>query len=160
MAEHLQLVDYTDKKQATDLVFLLNNYACDPMGGNTPLSDNVKQHLAVTLSTLPHAFSFIYYIDEQPAGLCNSFYGFSTFACKPLINIHDLAVHANFRGQGIARKLLQGVADKGRAEGCCKVTLEVLSNNIVAKTAYENFGFALYQLDDATGSAQFMELKL
>jgi hypothetical protein len=31
-------------------------------------------------------------LDEQPAGLLNAFQTVSTFAARPLINIHDLAV--------------------------------------------------------------------
>ena len=44
-----------------------------------------------------------------------------------------------------------------RERGCCKVTLEVLSNNEKAKKAYTRFGFEPYVLDPAAGPAQFWQ---
>ena len=44
-----------------------------------------------------------------------------------------------------------------RAIGCCKLTLEVLSGNMVATRAYLRFGFAQYALDPAVGHAMFMQ---
>ncbi len=44
--------------------------------------------------------------------------------------------------------------------GCCKLTLEVLENNHIAKSAYQNFGFQGYQLLPEQGHALFMEKKL
>lgn len=103
MQTKIEIVDYNNPAHAQDLVFLLNCYAEDPMGGNEPLNDFTKENLASTLANVPHAFSLILYADNQPAGLANCILGFSTFACKPLVNIHDLAVHADFRGQGFGK---------------------------------------------------------
>jgi len=41
--------------------------------------------------------------------------------------------------------------------GCCKLTLEVLTGNLVALRSYERFGFAPYALDPAAGQASFMQ---
>ncbi|MCC2606595.1 GNAT family N-acetyltransferase [Planctobacterium marinum] len=160
MTFNLIEVDYNNPHQASDLVAMLNHYAQDPMGGGEPLSEFVQQNLAKSLAQTPGAFSFIIYIEGKPAAMCNCFTGFSTFACKPLINIHDFVVHSDFRGQGLSKHLLSAVAEKAKKDGCCKVTLEVLSNNKAAIQAYNKFGFKLYQLDEAAGTAQFMELKL
>ena len=160
MSKKIITVDFNDSEQGKDLVFLLNGYAQDPMGGGEPLSHYAQQNLAKTLANTAGAFSFIIYVDNKPAGLCNCFTGFSTFACKPLLNIHDLAVLPEYRGMGYGKDLLQAAKQKAEQLGCCKVTLEVLSNNKTAIAAYENFGFKLYQLDEAAGTAQFMELKL
>jgi ribosomal protein S18 acetylase RimI-like enzyme len=67
--------------------------------------------------------------------------GFSTFRARPLINIHDIAVHPDFRGQGIGRALLDAVEQHAREHGCCKVTLEVRSDNEPAMAAYRRAGF-------------------
>jgi len=40
------IADYLNDKHAKDIVYLLNNYAEDPMGGSTPLPDEVKLNLA------------------------------------------------------------------------------------------------------------------
>lgn len=160
MTSKVITIDYRNPKHARDLVYLLNEYAKDPMGGGTPLTDQVQKALASTLAETAGAKSFIVYEADQAVGLCNCFMGFSTFACKPLLNIHDLAVLPDFRGKGYGRTLLQKAREAALQTGCCKVTLEVLSNNHGAIAAYENFGFKLYQLDEAAGTAQFMELKL
>lgn len=153
-------VDFNNQTHARDLVLMLNGYATDPMGGGEALSQDTQSNLAKSLSVLSYAHSFLCYVDDQPAGLANCFLGFSTFACKPLLNIHDLAVDKSFRGKGISQSLLKAVSEKARALGCCKVTLEVLSGNTVARNAYLKFGFKDYQLDENYGHAQFMELKL
>lgn len=153
-------VDYNDAQQGADLVWLLNQYAQDPMGGEEALSEHCQKHLAQTLATVPHAFSFIAYVDGKPAGLINCFEAFSTFKCKPLVNIHDLAVVAQYRGLGLSKQLMQAVADEAKNRGCCKLTLEVLSGNDLAKQAYLKFGFEQYTLADGTGHALFMEMPL
>jgi len=43
------------------------------------------------------------------AGLVTCFELFSTFSCKPLINIHDVIVLKKFRGNGLSQKMLKKV---------------------------------------------------
>jgi len=155
MKIEIQVVDYHNPQQAVQLVELLDQYARDPMGGATPLGDYTRQHLVAELAARPFAFSLICYVDGQPAGLTNCLEGFSTFAARPLINIHDIMVSAEFRGLGLSRKILEQVEVIARQRNCCKITLEVLSGNEVAKAAYARFGFEQYQLDPAAGQAQF-----
>jgi len=69
----------------------------------------------------------------------------------------DIVVHAGARGQGIARALLGWAEQRARELGCCKLTLEVLSNNTRALAAYERAGFAPYVLDPAAGHALFLQ---
>ncbi len=152
--------DYKNKQHARDIPFLLNEYACDPMGGGEPLAGSTMKNLSAKLSNIPHAFSVLVYVDDSPAALANCFEGFSTFACKPLINIHDICVHKNYRGLGLSQKLLEKVESIAIERGCCKITLEVLSNNDVAKAAYKKFGFSSYELDPEAGSAVFWQKAL
>ena len=156
----LEKVDYNNPKHQADLLFLLNHYSLDEMGGNKPLSDFTQKNLISSLSQLPYAFSVILYADGQPAGLANCFEGFSTFACKPLVNIHDFVVHKDFRGKGLSKTLLGKVTDIAKAKGCCKITLEVLSGNQIAYKSYLKFGFKPYELTPEHGAAKFMELYL
>lgn len=153
-------VDYNDEKQARELVELLNDYAMDPMGGAEALDEDVKRSLPQALAKVSNAFSFICYVDNQPAGLINCFSAFSTFKCKPLINIHDWSVKKEFRGLGLSRKLLVAVENTAREMGCCKITLEVLEGNRVAKAAYTAFGFEGYELDPQMGQAVFWQKSL
>jgi len=145
--------DYNNEQHRKDIPMLLNEYASDAMGSGAELSSEVKNNLVKELSKLPHAFSVIAYVNKKPAGLVNCFEVFSTFLCKPLINIHDLIVSENFREKGISQKMLKKVEDVARAKKCCKITLEVLSNNEIAKAAYQKFGFSDYRLDPKAGVA-------
>lgn len=149
--------DYRDEKQAKEIALLLNAYASDPMGGGKPLSNEVQAKIALELSRLPHAFSVIAYVDSRPAGLANCFEMFSTFLCKPLVNIHDVVVLKEYRGQGLSHKLLEKIEQIAIERGCCKLTLEVLSGNTSAKASYERFGFKNYELDPAMGQALFWQ---
>lgn len=154
------LVDFSNPKHRQDLPDMLDMYARDPMGGGTPLAADVKARLPDELATKSFYIGFLAYQGQQPVAFANCFEGFSTFACKPLLNIHDFAVHPDVRGTGVSQQLMQAIADHARSTGCCKLTLEVLSGNKPAFNAYQKFGFALYQLDASAGSAQFMECKL
>ena len=90
----------------------------------------------------------------------NCFEGFSTFQARPLLNIHDVVVHKDYRGQGVSGLMLQKVAELARQRNCCKLTLEVLQNNPAAQAAYRKAGFQAYQLDPQMGQALFWEKKL
>jgi len=152
--------DYRNPQHAADIGYLINCYARDPMGGGAALPGELSETLAAKLAELPHAFSFICYVDNEPAGICNCFENFSTFAGKPLINIHDIAVVKKFRGRGLSRLLLKAVENLAQQRGCCKLTLEVLEGNRVARQAYQNFGFSGYQLEPEKGCALFWEKPL
>lgn len=154
------LADYYNPRHADAIVYLLDNYARDPMGGGQPLSDEVKRKLVPELAKLPHAFSVLCFIADRPAALANCFYGFSTFACKPLINVHDITVHQDFRGMRLSQVVLQFIEEDAIKKGCCKLTLEVLQGNQVAHSAYSKFGFVPYELNVSHGKAMFMEKKL
>ena len=150
-------VDYSNSQQANDLVSLLSVYAQDPMGGGKALGDYVINHLIDELSNRPYAFSVLCYVDDIPAGLVNCFEAFSTFSCKPLVNIHDVIVIKEFRGHNLSQKMLAKVEEIAKSKGCCKLTLEVLSKNEAARSSYTKFGFSDYELDPKMGTAQFWQ---
>lgn len=153
-------VDYGNPQHGSDLVLLLDSYARDPMGGGEPLSQFVKDNLVAELSKRDFGLSLIAYVDNQPAGLLNAFEGFSTFACKPLFNVHDIVVLETFRGLQLSQLLLQELEKIARDKGCCKITLEVLEGNMIAQRAYQKSGFAGYELDPQMGKAMFWQKKL
>lgn len=155
------LVDYLDPQQAEALVQLLDAYARDPAGGGHPLDADAKRQLPAALAARPQAFSVLAYDSQDaPIGLINCFEGFSTFACRPLVNVHDVVVLAHARGQGVAQRLLAHVEEEARRRGACKLTLEVLSGNAPALKAYRSAGFDGYELDPAFGKAVFLQKKL
>jgi ribosomal-protein-alanine N-acetyltransferase len=59
------------------------------------------------------------------------------------IDIHNVAVHVNFRRRGIARLLLRQVLIQAKAQSVTRVTLEVRKSNLAAKKLYESIGFLM-----------------
>jgi len=152
--------DYHNEQHAQDVVMLLNEYARDPMGGGEPLSDYTKKHLIERLKQQDNVFSLIVYVDGKPAAISNCVIGFSTFNAKPLINFHDVAVIKAYRGLGLTKVMFEKVESIAKERGCCKLTLEVLEGNTIAKSAYAKEGFAGYELDPKMGQAVFWQKKL
>jgi ribosomal protein S18 acetylase RimI-like enzyme len=155
-----RFANYSNSNDITTIVALLDHYAQDPMGGSTPLAESTKANLGTVLLQTPHAFSVFADVDGITAGLANCFWGVSTFAAKPLVNIHDVIVHSNFRGKGLARALFAAIENEAKTKGACKITLEVLSGNHSAKTLYRAQGFGNYSLDAETGTAEFWQKSL
>lgn len=152
--------DYANPVHAAALVALLDAYARDPMGGGEGLSDFAKAALVPALAARPQAFSVLAFAGADastPVGLVNCIEGFSTFACKPLVNVHDVAVLSDYRGQRIGERMLALVESIARERGACKLTLEVLSGNRGAVRLYERVGFEDYALDPNMGTAGFMQ---
>jgi ribosomal protein S18 acetylase RimI-like enzyme len=125
------------------------------MGNGRPLPPDVLARLIPGLREHPTTIIFLAYVDETAVGIATCFLGFSTFAARPLINIHDLAVLPEHRGEGIGRSLLEAVERKARALGCAKVTLEVQEHNVLARRLYEAAGFANVIYGEVTGGSLF-----
>jgi ribosomal-protein-alanine N-acetyltransferase len=58
------------------------------------------------------------------------------------IDIHNLAVHPDFRRRGIGKTLLEAVIDEARRHAVDRVTLEVRKSNEAAKKLYQVLGFS------------------
>lgn len=150
---------------AAALMRLMDEYASGPTGGGQPLGAYTRAHLAATLRTRPGAHTLLAVKredngEESYVGLLNAFEGFSTFACQPLLNIHDVIVTETERGQGIGKRLMEAAEELARELGCCKLTLEVLEGNTKAQAAYKSLGYAGYELKPEMGKALFWQKKL
>lgn len=154
------IADLSYSRDRAALIEVLDSYAQDPMGGGEPLSLEVKNNLADALHARADAYVILAFVAGQAAGVVNCFEGFSTFACKPLLNIHDVAVKPEFRGQGIARLMLHQAEALALELGCCKLTLEVLTGNTPAMALYQSLGYGAYSLDPAMGQAVFWQKTL
>jgi len=152
--------DYHNPAHMRALVDLLDSYASESEGGAEPLSDFTKTNLPAALQARPFMFSVLAFDEAQgglPVGLVNCVEGFSTFACRPLVNVHDVVVAASHRGQRIGEQMLVLVEQLARERGACKLTLEVLSGNAPAARLYQRIGFENYQLEPSMGHALFMQ---
>ena len=59
------------------------------------------------------------------------------------VDIHNVAVHLNFRRRGLARLLLDQVLAQAKAQLSTRVTLEVRKSNLPAQKLYESIGFLI-----------------
>jgi GNAT superfamily N-acetyltransferase len=158
--EEILLADLSLPSHGEAIIYLLNEYAKDEMGGGTELSIFVKNNLVSELKKRQGVYIILAFVDGHPAGLVNCFEGFSTFACKPLLNIHDVIVISDYRGRGISKKLLNKAEEIAIDLGCCKLTLEVLEGNTIAQMAYKSCGYSGYELNPKMGRAMFWQKKL
>lgn len=142
------------------LLQLLTDYTLDPMGGGEALANSTQENLIAQLKLRSDYIGWLAYWQNQAVGLLNAFEGFSTFYAKPLLNIHDLSVQAEFRSKGIAKALMQTAEQYAVKHNYCKLTLEVLDENKVAKNLYQSTGFKAYQLAENAGVAEFWEKPL
>lgn len=162
MSQDFRLVAVDLKNEANSKAWLdvLDHYARDPMGGGAGLSEYAKANLVRELQDLPTFHGALAWRGDEAVGLINYFAGFSTFAAKTLLNVHDIVVREDCRVQGVGQALLHWAEQRARDLGCCRLTFVVLSNNTRAMAAYERAGFAPYVLDRAAGHAPFLQESL
>jgi len=107
---------YHEPAHAAALVELLDAYARDPAGGGEALSEFARTNLVAELATRPFIFSVLAFEDGAAVGLINAIEGFSTFACRPLVNIHDVVVLPGHRRRGVAAQMFaEGRSHRTRA---------------------------------------------
>lgn len=133
--------NFADAGDAGAIVTVLDSYASDPAGGGAPLTLEVRERLVPALRAHPTALVLLAFVDSGPVGIAVGFFGLSTFRARPLLNIHDLAVVAEYRGKGVGRALLREAENRALRRGCCKLTLEVQEANARARALYASFGF-------------------
>jgi ribosomal protein S18 acetylase RimI-like enzyme len=145
--QHITIIEanLADPWHQEAIVALINAYARDPMGLGQDLPDDVRTRLLPGLQQHPTALVFLAFQAHKAVGIAVCFAGFSTFAARPLLNIHDLAVLPDYRRHGVGRQLLAAVEARGRALGCCKLTLEVREDNDRAQRLYRDVGFSHVQ---------------
>ena len=145
---------------AAAVLAMIEAYSADPMGDGRPLSADARANVITGLRAHPTTLVFLAFHAGEPAGIATCFRGFSTFAAKALINVHDFFVVPALRGRGIGRALMAAVERKARETGCCKLTLEVQEHNRRARRLYEACGFSQAQYVEAAGRSVFLWKRL
>jgi GNAT superfamily N-acetyltransferase len=143
-----------DHQQAT--LHLVDSYSRDAMGDGKPLAPEVRASLIDALRKHPTTIVFVAFQADLPVGIAVCFLSFSTFAARPLINIHDLHVLPSHWGRGIGKALIAAVEAKALVTGCCKLSLEVPEDNHRARRTYASAGFANGQLEPEGGQFLFL----
>src|SRR4029453_5239669 len=86
------------------IVAMINAYARDPMGTGQDLPAEARRRLIPGLQQHPTTLFFLSLEGHKAVGIAVCFRGFSTFAARPLLNIHDLAVLPEYRGRGVGQQ--------------------------------------------------------
>jgi len=143
MPDRIEIIDadLANVEHQRAILAMLDAYMRDPMGGNTPMPESTRRNLISGLRAHPARYIFLAYSNETPVGLAICFLGFSSFAARPLLNIHDLFVDSSARGKGVGHKLLERIETKARELDCVRITLEVREDNQPARTLYRKVGF-------------------
>jgi ribosomal protein S18 acetylase RimI-like enzyme len=134
-------VDFADRADLAQYLDLLDAYARDPMGSGQPLPEEVRARLGTDLPQHPAVYGLLARHGSTAVGFATCFLGYSTFLARPLLNIHDIAVLPEWRGQAVARQLLEAIEDLSHRLECCRITLEVREDNPRARSVYESAGF-------------------
>lgn len=80
--------------------------------------------------------------EGQAAGLVQIYPSYSSVSMGPIWILNDLYVDANYRQQGIARKLMQAVMKQAADHGILRITLSTAVSNQQAQALYESEGYA------------------
>lgn len=150
------LADLARADHQAAVLAMIDAYSCDPMGDGAPLSAEARARLIPGLRAHPTTVILLAFHGDTPVGVAVCFLGFSTFAARPLLNLHDVAIVPAYRGRGVGRGLLAAVETHARGLGCCKLTLEVLDQNHRAVRTYLSAGFKRYALQPGAGEAIFL----
>jgi ribosomal protein S18 acetylase RimI-like enzyme len=136
-----EFCDFENPVHLTALADLLNMYMVDPMGDSPQLNKLQQLRLVDGLANHPSSLVLFEIFDEKIVGLATCFINFSTFKVKPYLNIHDFFVHPDYRGKGLAKKLMEELISISEERKYCKINLEVREDNRVAQGLYRSMGF-------------------
>tara|TARA_B110000881_G_C18506529_1_gene479858 strand:- start:859 stop:1179 length:321 start_codon:yes stop_codon:yes gene_type:complete len=67
---------------------------------------------------------------------------FSSVRATRLMVLNDLFVYPEYRGKGVAKRLIESAVELAKSEGCGGLILETTEDNIHAQSLYEKLGWA------------------
>jgi len=80
----------------------------------------------------------------MPAGFTQLYPLYSSVRAKKNWILNDLYVEANYRKQGIGRRLIEAAMNFAKEAGATFVQLETMPDNTTAQRLYESIGFEQY----------------
>jgi len=137
----IRQADLGDAADLAAVVRMIDDYAADAMGDGQRLPTQVIAALPEGLRDAPGALALLAEEGGEAFGVAVCFLGFSTFAGRPKLNIHDFSINPSHRRRGLGRRLMRAVVGHADAMGWGKVTLEVRSDNAAAQALYAAEGF-------------------
>ena len=134
-------LDIQNEEHCKALVTLLNYYMEDEMGAGETMPESLGPQIIKGLKTHSAYLGFLVKQDQRYVALANCNLNYSNWQARFLINIHDLIVSPEFRGQGIGEFLLNGIEGYGKDMGYCKLNLEGNNDNHKAQRLYKRAGY-------------------
>lgn len=111
---------------------------------------DLDQVMAIERASFPFPWSTRFFLEELRVECARSLVvetdgkvvGYVLYWLLPdEIDVHNVAVHTEFRRRGIGRLLLEQVLAQGRERKVMQVTLEVRKSNVQAQKLYQSMGF-------------------
>ena len=111
---------------------------------------DIENVIAIERASFQFPWSTRFFLDELKVDCARSILaemegrivGYVLFWFLPEeVDIHNIAVHPDFRRQGIGRLLLEQVVAAARHQDRVRVTLDVRFSNAPAQNLYRSFGF-------------------
>ncbi|MDE6798612.1 MAG: GNAT family N-acetyltransferase [Ruminococcus sp.] len=87
--------------------------------------------------------SFIAYADNNPVGVMNAFYKYTTFSGRKIFYIEDLYIRENTRGYGIGGKFIEKAKETAVSNDCVQIELKCATWNKKSAGFYESHGMKL-----------------
>lgn len=112
--------------------------------------DDIDRVLAIEKASFEFPWSTRFFLEELRVDCARSvlaelegrIVGYVLFWLLPdTVDIHNIAVHPDFRRRGIGWRLLEQVVIAARRHSAVRVTLDVRRSNIAAQKLYRLFGF-------------------
>lgn len=113
---------------------------------------DIQNVIAIERASFQFPWSTRFFLDELQVDCARSILaevegrivGYVLFWFLPEeVDIHNIAVHPDFRRQGIGRLLLEQVVAAARRQDRLRVTLDVRFSNAPAQNLYRSFGFVI-----------------
>lgn len=116
------------------------------------IAEEVSQRTWDKLSSpdVSHMYGFAAVIDHKVVGIVHVIEHDSCWTMQPYAYLQDLFTLEEYRGKGIARKLIQHVYDTAKARECDRVYWLTHESNITAQQLYDRIakktGFIQYRM--------------
>jgi [ribosomal protein S18]-alanine N-acetyltransferase len=113
---------------------------------------DIEQVIAIERASFQFPWSTRFFLEELQVECARSILaevdgrivGYVLFWFLPEeLDIHNIAVHPDFRRHGVGRLLLQQVVAAARLQGLIRVTLDVRRSNASAQSLYRSLGFVI-----------------
>jgi ribosomal protein S18 acetylase RimI-like enzyme len=96
---------------------------------------------------------------DPAVGVCQLRYRLSVWTGSEDCCLEDLFVHADARGSGLGRELVEAALERARQRGCARMDLDANEANAPALELYRSVGLRSWS-EAAGGNDLFMRLRL